>query len=235
MIEFLIAPRWLSSHPYSKKLDPRPATSSRGRPIAGPRARSRWAAIAVGPAACGSATSVRARCGCRARCGSYQVAPGRCDPLASSCITTEMNHGQHHQRANPSQDRTDARRVVREQGGHPIRDGDSRAGRVSRPLERRNERLLARRRPDSGERGRRDTWFERARSTGLLAVEPAADYAALAAIIARYASLPCDYADATLIALAGRTGVYSIATIDRRDFSVYRIRGRKRFCIVLGG
>lgn len=78
-------------------------------------------------------------------------------------------------------------------------------------------------------------WFERARSTGLLAVEPVADHAELAAIIARYASLPCDYADATLIALAGRTGVASIATIDQRDFSVYRIRGRKRFHILLGG
>lgn len=78
-------------------------------------------------------------------------------------------------------------------------------------------------------------WFERARSTGLLFVEPAADYTALAAIIARYASLPCDYADATLIALAERTGVHSIATIGQRDFSVYRIGGRKRFRILLGG
>jgi predicted nucleic acid-binding protein len=76
-------------------------------------------------------------------------------------------------------------------------------------------------------------WFERARSAGLLAVEPVADHAELAAIIARYANLPCDYADATLIALAGRTGVASIATIDQRDFSVYRIRGRKRFRMLL--
>jgi hypothetical protein len=77
--------------------------------------------------------------------------------------------------------------------------------------------------------------IERARSTGLLRVEAVGDYAALGAIIARYASLPCDYADATLIALAERTGVASIATIDQRDFSVYRIRGRKRFRILLGG
>ncbi len=45
-------------------------------------------------------------------------------------------------------------------------------------------------------------WFERARSAELLRVEPVADYAAISGIIARYASLPCDYADATLIALA---------------------------------
>jgi predicted nucleic acid-binding protein len=77
-------------------------------------------------------------------------------------------------------------------------------------------------------------WFERARAAELLRVEPVADYAALARIIAQYASLPCDYADASLIALAERTGVTAIATIDQRDFSVYRLRGRKRFRILLG-
>ena len=77
-------------------------------------------------------------------------------------------------------------------------------------------------------------WFERARQAHLLQVEPMGDYAMLDAIIARYARLPCDYADATLIALAEKTGVTVIATIDQRDFSVYRVRGRKRFRIVLG-
>lgn len=77
-------------------------------------------------------------------------------------------------------------------------------------------------------------WFERARAAGLLQVDPVVDYAALDAIIGRYCRLPCDYADATLIALAEQTGVTVIATIDQRDFSVYRVRGRKRFRIVLG-
>ena len=76
-------------------------------------------------------------------------------------------------------------------------------------------------------------WFERARVAGLLRVEPVTDYAVLAGIIAQYASLPCDYADASLIALAERTGVTAIATIDQRDFSVYRLRGRRRFRILL--
>lgn len=76
-------------------------------------------------------------------------------------------------------------------------------------------------------------WFQRARAAGLLRVEPVADHAALARIIAQYPSLPCDYADATLIALAERAGVAAIATLDQRNFSVYRIRGRKRFRIVL--
>lgn len=76
------------------------------------------------------------------------------------------------------------------------------------------------------------SWVQRIRKAGLLAVEPVEDYAALARIIDRYADLPCDYADASLIALAERTGTRVIATIDQRDFSVYRIRGRKGFHIV---
>lgn len=76
-------------------------------------------------------------------------------------------------------------------------------------------------------------WFGRARAADLLKVEPVTDYAALARIIAQYSNLPCDYADASLIALAERSGVTSIATIDQRDFAVYRLRGRKRFRILL--
>jgi hypothetical protein len=76
-------------------------------------------------------------------------------------------------------------------------------------------------------------WFEHARVAGLLRVEPIVDYAALARIIGQYAALPCDYADATLIALAERTGVSAIATVDERDFTIYRIRGRKRFQVLL--
>jgi predicted nucleic acid-binding protein len=78
-------------------------------------------------------------------------------------------------------------------------------------------------------------WFGRACSAELLRVEPVTEYAALARIMTKYASLPCDYADATLIALAEHTGVTAIATIDQRDFSIYRLRGRKRFRILLGG
>ena len=77
-------------------------------------------------------------------------------------------------------------------------------------------------------------WFERARASGLLKVEPVADYAALARIMAQYADPPCDYADASLTALAEQASVAGIATIDQRDFSVYRVRGRKRFRILLG-
>jgi len=53
--------------------------------------------------------------------------------------------------------------------------------------------------------------------------------------MARYASLPCDYADASLIALAEQASVTEIATIDQRDFSAYPLRRRRRFRILLGG
>ncbi len=77
-------------------------------------------------------------------------------------------------------------------------------------------------------------WVQRARQAGLLRVAPIEDYAALARILAKYSDLPCDYADATLIWLAETTGVLQIATVDQGDFSVYRVRGRMRFRIVLG-
>jgi predicted nucleic acid-binding protein len=76
-------------------------------------------------------------------------------------------------------------------------------------------------------------WIQRLVDAGLLRIEPVTRYDRLADIVARYAGLPCDYADATLIALAEDSGVSAIATIDQRDFSTYRIKGRKRFNILL--
>jgi predicted nucleic acid-binding protein len=78
------------------------------------------------------------------------------------------------------------------------------------------------------------TWVQRARDARLLQLFAVEDHAALARIMAKYADLPCDYADATLIALAESSGVMQIATIDQQDFSVYRVRGRRRFRILLG-
>lgn len=76
-------------------------------------------------------------------------------------------------------------------------------------------------------------WFDRARQAGLLRVALVEDYSAIGRILEQYSSLPCDYADASLIDLAERTGVTAIATVDQRDFSVYRIKGRKRFQLLL--
>jgi predicted nucleic acid-binding protein len=50
----------------------------------------------------------------------------------------------------------------------------------------------------------------------------------------KYADQPMDFADASLVLLATRSGIREILTADRRDFSVYRVRGRIRFIDVLG-
>ena len=46
-----------------------------------------------------------------------------------------------------------------------------------------------------------------------------------------YRDLPMDFADATLVVLAEELDTQVILTTDRRDFGVYRIRGRKKFKI----
>jgi hypothetical protein len=47
----------------------------------------------------------------------------------------------------------------------------------------------------------------------------------------KYDDLPMDYADATLVALAEELDTGFVLTTDKRDFSVYRRNGRKRFQI----
>ena len=47
-------------------------------------------------------------------------------------------------------------------------------------------------------------------------------------LMRQYQDLPMDFADAALIRVAEREGVRTIFTLDRRDFSVYRLHGRTR-------
>ncbi len=73
-------------------------------------------------------------------------------------------------------------------------------------------------------------WIEKG---GLSVAEvPAEAYPALTTQIDKYADLEIDMADAALIWLAELVGEYQILTVDRRDFSVFRLRGRKRFDLV---
>lgn len=76
-------------------------------------------------------------------------------------------------------------------------------------------------------------WVQRTREARILQVVSVDDHGALGRILERYRDLPCDYADATLIWLSEKTGVLQIATIDQNDFSVYRVRGRRRFRILI--
>jgi predicted nucleic acid-binding protein len=54
------------------------------------------------------------------------------------------------------------------------------------------------------------------------------DLARIREIIAKYADLPADFADASLVALAERRGLFAVASVDS-DFTVYRGATRRRF------
>ena len=45
--------------------------------------------------------------------------------------------------------------------------------------------------------------------------------------MAKYADLPMDFADATLVVLAELLGTTTVFTLDRRDFGIYRLGRRK--------
>lgn len=49
------------------------------------------------------------------------------------------------------------------------------------------------------------------------------------ALVERYADVPMDFADATLVVLAEDLDTNLILTTDRKDFSIYRISSRRRF------
>lgn len=47
-------------------------------------------------------------------------------------------------------------------------------------------------------------------------------------ILGKYDDLPADFADASLVSLCERLGIYSIATVDS-DFTIYRSKAKKGF------
>lgn len=53
-------------------------------------------------------------------------------------------------------------------------------------------------------------------------------------LMRKYADVPMDFADATLVLLAQETSIADILTLDRRGFSAFRFSGQKRFQLVLG-
>jgi predicted nucleic acid-binding protein len=54
-------------------------------------------------------------------------------------------------------------------------------------------------------------------------------YPALAAQLEKCSNLDIDFADAALIWPAELAGEHQILTVDHRDFSTFRLKGRKRF------
>jgi uncharacterized protein len=53
-------------------------------------------------------------------------------------------------------------------------------------------------------------------------------------MLAKYADLPMDYADATLVAIAEDLGLRDVFTLDRKGFTVYRALDREPFVILPG-
>jgi predicted nucleic acid-binding protein len=58
------------------------------------------------------------------------------------------------------------------------------------------------------------------------------DFSRLKELTEKYHDLPMDFADSCLVYLAEKNNLNTIATIDR-DFTIYRIKGRRKFKIIL--
>ena len=51
-------------------------------------------------------------------------------------------------------------------------------------------------------------------------------------LIKKYADLPMDYADASIVCLATETGMQNVVTFDKRDFAIYKLPKKKGFTIL---
>lgn len=69
---------------------------------------------------------------------------------------------------------------------------------------------------------------------GRIPVAPLPDAARkrVTSLMRRYADLPMDYADASLVVVAEGLGLTHVFTTDRRGFATYRIGGRRRFVLI---
>jgi hypothetical protein len=51
-------------------------------------------------------------------------------------------------------------------------------------------------------------------------------------LMKQYHDLPMDLADATLVVMAEALDVSKIFTLDQKDFSIYRFKGKRRFTLI---
>jgi predicted nucleic acid-binding protein len=79
------------------------------------------------------------------------------------------------------------------------------------------------------------TWLDAAIKAHSLIIEASdpGELDKMRALIVKYGDLPMDFADVSLYLLAVRLRVNHVATVDRRDFDVYRLPGNRRFVNVL--
>ena len=75
--------------------------------------------------------------------------------------------------------------------------------------------------------------LEWVRSGGLGVAEvPVSAYPDLARTIGKYADHDIDFTDAALVWLADESGLRKILTVDRADFSLFRLKAGKRFDVL---
>ena len=69
---------------------------------------------------------------------------------------------------------------------------------------------------------------------GAIALVPASleSLGAAKRLMKKYADLPMDFADATLVRLAQDVSIHHIATFDRKGFGIYRLFGGKAFVVL---
>jgi len=65
----------------------------------------------------------------------------------------------------------------------------------------------------------------------MLQVE-ATDLRSIKSLMNKYHDLPMDFADATLVHVANREHIDRVFTLDRRDFSIYRLSSGRVFTII---
>ena len=51
-------------------------------------------------------------------------------------------------------------------------------------------------------------------------------------LMKKYADLPMDFADATIVCLASETGIQNIVTFEEKDFAIYKLSKKNGFTIM---
>jgi predicted nucleic acid-binding protein len=85
-----------------------------------------------------------------------------------------------------------------------------------------------------GDRPAAQAALSRKLESAAIALAPldARDVPRIRELMEKYADLPMDFTDAALVRVAERDGIDTVFTVDRRDFAVYRLSGRRRFRVV---
>lgn len=78
-------------------------------------------------------------------------------------------------------------------------------------------------------RGQEAVWEILSRGTVRLLQLDERDIPRMRELMKKYGDQPMDLADAALVRVAEREGTRKVFTVDRNDFTVYRLHGRMKF------